>query len=92
MDCNHASPAAEMMIADPDAVFRDLSTLQLFYKPALIKIVGAARHDKHGAIFVNSPSLSAGASKFSTTSNHSPELLSLTIPYTTVVSMNCEDL
>jgi hypothetical protein len=40
MDCNHASPAAEMIIADPDAVFRDLSTLQLFYKPALIKIVG----------------------------------------------------
>lgn len=39
-DCNHASPAVKMKFADPDVVFRNLSSLSMFYKPAMIKIVG----------------------------------------------------
>jgi len=40
MDCNHASPTAKMKTANPDVVFRDLSILSLFYKSAVIKIIG----------------------------------------------------
>jgi cyclic pyranopterin phosphate synthase len=40
MNCNHASPAAKMHIANPDFVFRDLSTLSRFYRSSMIKILG----------------------------------------------------
>lgn len=40
MDCNHASPAVKMHIANPDFVFRDLSTLSRFYGSSMIKILG----------------------------------------------------
>ncbi|MGA3282062.1 MAG: 4Fe-4S cluster-binding domain-containing protein [Smithella sp.] len=40
MDCNHASPAVKMRIANPDFVFRDLSTLSRYYRSPMIKILG----------------------------------------------------
>lgn len=40
IDCNHASPAAKMHIANPDLVFRDLSTLSRYYRSPMIKILG----------------------------------------------------
>lgn len=40
MDCNHASPDVKTRIADPDSVFRDLSTLSRYYRAPMIKILG----------------------------------------------------
>lgn len=38
--CNHASPAMPAWFADPDAVYRDFSTLARIYRPNFIKLLG----------------------------------------------------